>query len=91
MNKYETWVHNKWRPAIGWLYFIVVLFDFAIIPVFYANIQSATGTDLIQWNPLTLQGNGLFHVSMLGIVGVTAYGRTKEKLKQMQKDTETDE
>jgi len=39
-----------------------------------------------QWTPITLQGGGLFHISMLTIVGVTAYGRTKEKLKGIAGD-----
>ena len=34
----------------------------------------------IQWQPLTLQGAGLFHVAMGAIIGVSAYGRTQEKL-----------
>ena len=33
-----------------------------------------------QWVPITLQGGGLFHVAMGGVLGVTAYGRTQEKL-----------
>jgi hypothetical protein len=30
--------------------------------------------------PITLQGGGLFHVAMGAVLGVTAYGRTQEKL-----------
>ena len=33
-----------------------------------------------QWQPLTLQGGGLVHVAFGAIIGVTAFGRTKEKL-----------
>ena len=33
-----------------------------------------------QWVPITLQGGGLFHVAMGAVLGVTAYGRTQEKL-----------
>jgi hypothetical protein len=33
-----------------------------------------------QWNPLTLQGAGLFHMAMGAVLGITAYGRSKEKI-----------
>lgn len=33
-----------------------------------------------QWDPITLGGGGLFHVAMGAVLGITAYGRTKEKL-----------
>jgi hypothetical protein len=37
-----------------------------------------------QWEPRTLQAGGLYHLSMLTIVGVTAYGRTKEKIENLE-------
>jgi hypothetical protein len=33
-----------------------------------------------QWQPLTLQGAGLFHIAMGAVIGISAYGRTQEKL-----------
>jgi hypothetical protein len=33
-----------------------------------------------QWQPLTLMGGGLLHVSFGAIMGITSFGRTKEKL-----------
>jgi hypothetical protein len=35
---------------------------------------------LVQWNPLTLQGAGLFHIAMGAVLGIAAFGRTQEKL-----------
>ena len=32
------------------------------------------------WQPLTLQGAGLFHVAMGAVLGIAAFGRTQEKL-----------
>ena len=89
MTKYERWVHDKWRPAIGWLYGIIVFFDFVLAPIGYSILQLIIGIqdgNIEQWAPLTLKGAGLFHVSMLAIVGVTAYGRTQEKLNNAQTD-----
>ena len=33
-----------------------------------------------QWQPLTLQGAGLYHIAMGAVLGIAAYGRTKEKV-----------
>jgi hypothetical protein len=38
------------------------------------------GQVAMQWQPLTLQGAGLYHVAMGAVIGVTAWGRTREKL-----------
>ena len=37
-------------------------------------------TTITQWSPLTLQGAGLFHIAMGGVLGLAAYGRTQEKM-----------
>jgi hypothetical protein len=39
-----------------------------------------TQTPITQWNPLTLQGAGLFHIAMGAVLGIAAFGRTQEKL-----------
>ena len=87
INPHEQWYHNKWRPSIGWSYMAICLFDFMIGPIMYSAIQVIYNQELgtIQdWKPLTLQAGGLYHFSMMAIVGVTAYGRTREKIKDMQ-------
>jgi hypothetical protein len=33
-----------------------------------------------QWQPITLQGAGLYHIAMGAVLGIAAYGRTQEKL-----------
>ena len=80
-KKKEDWMNSKWRPACGWMYILVCLFDFVIAPVLWSVLQSIShGSVNTQWQPLTLQGAGLFHVAMGAIIGVSAYGRTQEKL-----------
>lgn len=74
-----SWVHDKWRPAIAWLYLVINLFDFLITPYIIAIFSLNPGI-VAAWQPLTLQGGGLFHVSMLAIIGVSAWGRTQEKI-----------
>ena len=35
---------------------------------------------MTQWQPLTLNGAGLFHIAMGAVLGIAAMGRTQEKI-----------
>jgi len=77
----EHWMTTKWRPMMGWLYMLVCFMDFIGFPVLWSLLQAHDhGTVTSQWQPLTLQGGGLFHMAMGAIIGISAYGRTQEKL-----------
>lgn len=78
----ESWIQNKWRPAIGWLYVAVCAFDFIIGPVFWTVWQGylVSGAVAQQWIPLTLGAGGLFHMAMGAILGVTSWSRGQEKI-----------
>jgi len=55
--------------------------DFVIFPVLWSILQTLQGGQVTsQWNPLTLQGAGLYHIAMGAVLGIAAYGRTKEKV-----------
>jgi hypothetical protein len=58
--------------------------DFAVFPIMFTIVQfweTAIQNDAFrQWVPITLQGGGLFHVAMGAVLGVSAYGRTQEKV-----------
>jgi len=59
----------------------VCIFDFMFAPILWSIVQSiGHGQVNVQWQPLTLQGAGLFHVAMGAVLGLAAYGRTQEKL-----------
>jgi hypothetical protein len=66
------------------MYMACCLCDFAIFPIMFTVVQfwetEASNDAFRQWVPITLQGGGLFHVSMCAVLGVSAYGRTQEKL-----------
>ena len=80
-KKKEDWMNSKWRPMMGWMYMTVCMCDFIIFPVLWSLLQSfSKGAVTSQWQPLTLQGAGLFHIAMGGVLGLAAYGRTQEKL-----------
>lgn len=80
-KKNEDWMNSKWRPAMGWLYMLVCFCDFVVFPVLWSVLHAVLhSTNMTQWNPLTLQGAGLFHLAMGAILGIAAYGRTQEKV-----------
>lgn len=79
-RKKEDWMNSKWRPMMGWLYMLTCTFDFVIFPIMWSMLQSALGHPVTQWQPLTLQGAGLYHVAMGAVLGLTAFGRTQEKI-----------
>lgn len=84
-NDNADWINKKWRPAMGWLYMITCTFDFVIFPILWSLLQAMSkGTVTSQWQPLTLQGAGLYHIAMGAVLGIAAYGRTKEKLESKQ-------
>jgi len=81
IKKDDDWMQNRWRPAMGWMYMIVCMFDMVIFPVLWSVLQATVhGTVSMQWNPLTLQGAGLFHLAMGAVLGIAAFGRTQEKI-----------
>ena len=65
---------------MGWMYMLVCTMDMVIFPILWSLLQTFTHTTITQWNPLTLQGAGLFHIAMGAVLGIAAFGRTQEKL-----------
>jgi len=80
MEKDSDWMQKLWRPAMGWMYMLICLLDMAVFPVLWSLLQAMTHMPITQWNPLTLQGAGLFHIAMGAVLGIAAFGRTQEKL-----------
>ena len=79
-SKKEDWMNSKWRPMMGWMYMLVCTMDMIVFPILWSLLQTFTHTQITQWNPLTLQGAGLFHIAMGAVLGIAAFGRTQEKL-----------
>jgi len=77
----EDWMNSKWRPAMGWMYMVVCMMDMVVFPILWSLLQATThGSVNTQWNPLTLQGAGLFHIAMGAVLGLATWGRTQEKM-----------
>jgi hypothetical protein len=80
-KKQEDWMNTKWRPMMGWMYMVVCFCDFVIFPVLWSALHAVLhSTNMTQWQPLTLNGAGLFHIAMGAVLGIAAMGRTQEKL-----------
>lgn len=66
---------------MGWMYMVVCMADFVVFPILWSIVQVHGGGEVkAQWQPITLQGAGLFHIAMGAILGIAAYGRTQEKM-----------
>ena len=80
-KKKEDWMNSKWRPMMGWMYMLICTMDMVVFPILWSLLQSLShGAVNSQWQPLTLQGAGLFHIAMGAVLGIVAHGRTQEKL-----------
>lgn len=80
-NDNTDWINKKWRPAMGWVYMATCTADFVLFPILWSLLQALSkGNVTNQWQPLTLQGAGLYHIAMGAVLGIAAYGRTKEKI-----------
>ena len=82
MAKKNEWMQTKWRPMMAWMYFTVCITDFIVFPVAWSVFQAAVykGAQVHPWEPLTLQGAGLFHLAMGAVLGVAAWSRGQEKM-----------
>ena len=77
----RDFITTTWRPMMAYVYMVTCITDFIVFPVLWSLLQAyKAGQVTTEWAPLTLQGGGLFHVAMGAILGIAAYGRTKEKM-----------
>lgn len=77
----QDFMSSKWRPMMAIMYMIVCTCDFIVFPVLWSLLQALDkGSVTLQWQPLTLQGAGLFHIAMGAVLGVAAWSRGQEKI-----------
>jgi len=64
----DDWMNTKWRPAMGWMYMGVCIFDFVLAPVLWSVIQfwvtESANDAFLQWQQMTLQVSGLIPISL---------------------------
>lgn len=86
-EKKDDWMQSHWRPMMGMMYMTVCVFDFIIGPILWSLAQMmGAGEVSMQWSPLTLEGAGFFHIAMGAVLGISAYGRSKEKCAKIGAD-----
>lgn len=83
MKDEESWITKYWRPAMAWQYTAVCLFDFMLAPMLTAIYYKWAGGTYVPWIPITLKEGGFYHMSMMAIVGISAYTRGQEKITKM--------
>lgn len=77
----KDFMTSKWRPMMAVMYMIVCTCDFVLFPVLWSLLQALDkGSVTLQWQPITLQGAGLFHMAMGAVLGVAAWSRGQEKI-----------
>ncbi len=74
----ESWFIHVWRPAMAWSYMAICLFDFIIAPTGTSILITFYKSTIPVWRSLTLENGGIIHVAFGAILGVAAWGRTRE-------------
>ena len=84
-KKTEDWMTSKWRPLMAITYMATIWFDFIVGPIIFNILQYYNpGQAVTSWTPLTLQGGGLYHLSMGAVLGIAAFTRGKEKVAEIE-------
>jgi len=76
----EDWMKTKWRPAMGWLYMVICFCDFVLFPIISMFMPVLIKMQYVAWKSITLDNGGLIHLAFGAILGITAFGRTQEKV-----------
>jgi hypothetical protein len=76
----EDWMKTKWRPAMGWLYMAICFCDFVAFPIIAMFMPVMIKMQYVAWKSITLDNGGLIHLAFGAILGITAFGRTQEKV-----------
>lgn len=80
-DKFGNFINSKWRPLFAMMYLVACTCDFVLFPILWSVLQAmSAGQVTSQWQPLTIQGGGLFHIACGAVLGIAAYGRTQEKV-----------
>lgn len=79
------WMKSYWRPAMGWLYMVICACDFVLFPIISMFMPVLIKMQYVAWKSITLDNGGLIHLAFGAVLGVTAFGRTQEKIQGTKK------
>jgi len=80
----DHWFTTVWRPAMAWAYMVICLFDFIIAPTGTAVLITFYKSTIPVWVSLTTANGGMVHIAFGAILGVAAWGRTRESVANTQ-------
>ena len=72
MRHNEPFMSKHWRGLVAFSYVAINLFDFIGGPCLSFWFHR-------DWHSITLEGGGLFHISMGAVLGVSSWGKTQER------------
>jgi hypothetical protein len=87
----ENWIKTYWRPAMGWQYLVVCLFDFFFAPILTGWYSWFAKIPYEAWKPITMGEGGFYHMAMAAIVGVVAWTRGQEKVTRVTEVSKIEE
>ena len=80
----SDFMNKQWRPMMAMTYMAINICDFILFPILWSVVQfwetEAANDAFRQWVPMTLQSGGLIHMAFGAILGISAWGRTEEKM-----------
>jgi len=79
----QSWF-NQWHLFAAWLYLTIICFDFLIAPILNVLILAYFHYPIVQWQPLTLQGGGIFHFAMGAIIGISTWGKSQQMVETIR-------
>jgi hypothetical protein len=91
IEKEDNWIKSYWRPAMGWQYLMVCVFDFLLAPIMTAWYAWFAKIPYEAWKPITLGEGGFYHMAMAAIVGVVAWTRGQEKVTRIHDHARVEE
>lgn len=78
-NENQHWMKAFWRPAMGWCWLIICLFDFVLAPIMMAMIPFfIKGASYTPWVSLTGSNGGMIHLAFGAVLGVTSWTKGQQ-------------
>ncbi len=86
----NSWIKHYWRPMMAYQYLAVCIADFIVFPLATMILSYFNGQTYMQWDPITLKESGFYHLSMGAIIGVAAWTRGQEKIRNLYSGVESE-
>lgn len=85
MQQTSNWMRCTWRPLMAIIYAIIIVFDFILFPIMWSFFQVAFDINPITvWTPISLQSSAFLHITMMTILGISAWTRGQEKIETLK-------